>query len=352
MKFDIYGPPDPESYWHSCQSMLASLPENVKVEYRGNLPNERVPETLFGYDFFFLPTLCENFGHAIFESFSAGCPVLISDQTPWRNLTDRHLGWDISLGDPDRWRSVLQECIDMEALPHDVMSKACTHFAGDWLRSSGVLDKTIALFRDVVEEAKRLSTGGHSIFIACTNCLSWEPTTKARSTRRGTRRIGEGADKMRILLLCQYYPPELALIWPHELARELVRRGHEVTSLTAMPNRGQPRIYEGYRRKVFHCEQMDGVRIIRSWIYATTSKKFFPRAMNFGTFCGSSLIAGLLGATAPDVIYAVLPPLPLGVTAGILASAKRARLIVNIQDIFPRAAVEYGMLTNPRDPLL
>ncbi len=153
---------------------------------------------------------------------------------------------------------------------------------------------------------------------------------------------------MKILLLCQYYPPELDLVWSHELARELVRRGHSVTSLTAMPNRGQSRIFEGYRRKVFHCEQMDGVRIVRSWIYATTSKNFYPRAMNFGSFCASSLIAGLFGATGPDVIYAVLPPLPLGVTAGILASVKRARLIVNIQDIFPRAAVEYGMLTNPR----
>ena len=152
---------------------------------------------------------------------------------------------------------------------------------------------------------------------------------------------------MRILLLCQYYPPELDFVWPHELARELVPQGHEVTSLTAMPNRGQPRIFEGYRRKIVHREQIDGVHVVRSWIYATGSKSFYPRAMNFGSFCVSSLIAGLFGAAAPDVIYAVLPPLPLGVTAGILASFKRARLVVNIQDIFPRAAVEYGMLTNP-----
>ena len=152
-----------------------------------------------------------------------------------------------------------------------------------------------------------LHLGLNSFVIACTNCPSCEPTTQARSARRGTPRIDEGAEKMRILLLCQYYPPELALVWPHELARELVRRGHEVTSLTAMPNRGQPQIFEGYRRKIFHCEQMDGVRVVRSWIYATTSKNFFPRAMNFGSFCGSSLIAGLFHAAAPDVIYAVLP---------------------------------------------
>ena len=150
VKFDIYGAADPESCWRSCQAILASLPENVQVEYRGNLPNERVAETLLGYDFFLLPTLGENFGHAIFESFSAGCPVLISDQTPWRNLAEQHLGWDIPLDEPDRWRSVLQECIDMEAADQALMSKACTDFAGDWLRSSGVLDKNIALFREAV----------------------------------------------------------------------------------------------------------------------------------------------------------------------------------------------------------
>ena len=147
VRFDIYGSADPESYWQTCQSLLASLPQNVQVEYRGNLPNERVVETLLGYDFFFLSTLGENFGHAIFESFTAGCPVLISDQTPWRNLADRELGWDISLDDPDRWVSVLHECIEMDAERHVRMSRACSDFAGEWLRSSGVIDKTITLFR-------------------------------------------------------------------------------------------------------------------------------------------------------------------------------------------------------------
>ena len=152
VKFDIYGALDSESYWHTCQPMLASLPENVQVEYRGNLPNDRVAETLFGYDFFLLPTLSENFGHAIFESFAAGCPVLISDQTPWRNLAEQHLGWDIALDEPDRWRSVLQECIDMEAARHQGLSDACVEFAKGWVESFGVINQNIAPFRFPIPE--------------------------------------------------------------------------------------------------------------------------------------------------------------------------------------------------------
>ena len=46
---------------------------------------------------FFLPTKSENYGHTIFESLSVGTPVLISNKTPWRDLSYYNAGWDISL---------------------------------------------------------------------------------------------------------------------------------------------------------------------------------------------------------------------------------------------------------------
>ena len=62
----------------------------------------------------------------------------------------------------------------------------------------------------------------------------------------------------------------------------------------------------------------------------------------------TSLAAGLASIARPDVIYAVLPPLPLGVTALTIGWARGARVVVNIQDFFPRAAVVHGMLKNPK----
>jgi glycosyltransferase involved in cell wall biosynthesis len=49
---------------------------------------------------FYLPSANENFGHAIFEAFAHSVPVMISDQTPWRNLASKHAGWDIPLHSP------------------------------------------------------------------------------------------------------------------------------------------------------------------------------------------------------------------------------------------------------------
>jgi glycosyltransferase involved in cell wall biosynthesis len=51
------------------------------------------------YDLFFLPTRGENYGHVILESFLAGTPALIADTTPWRNLEEAGIGWDLALDD-------------------------------------------------------------------------------------------------------------------------------------------------------------------------------------------------------------------------------------------------------------
>jgi glycosyltransferase involved in cell wall biosynthesis len=44
-----------------------------------------------------LPTLGENYGHVIVESFSVGLPIILSKKTPWLNLESKHLGWDLDL---------------------------------------------------------------------------------------------------------------------------------------------------------------------------------------------------------------------------------------------------------------
>ena len=64
---------------------------------------------------------------------------------------------------------------------------------------------------------------------------------------------------MKILIVTQYYYPEQFQI--NEIAPELVRRGHEVTVLTGLPNYPQGDIYPGYKR--IRRERIQGVEIIR-----------------------------------------------------------------------------------------
>jgi glycosyltransferase involved in cell wall biosynthesis len=86
VEFDIYGPAEDARYWSKCQSLIARLPSNVHVQYKGELAPADVRRTFSGYDAFVFPTRGENFGHVIAESLSASCPVLCSDETPWSEV--------------------------------------------------------------------------------------------------------------------------------------------------------------------------------------------------------------------------------------------------------------------------
>jgi len=151
---------------------------------------------------------------------------------------------------------------------------------------------------------------------------------------------------MKILGLCQNYAPEEQNFYHHEMTTGLLAKGHDVTMLTAFPHYGKDSVYDGYRGKVFQREILDGVKVIRTWVYAPSKKNFLPRLINFGSFCASSLAFGMFTVGRKDVIYTSIPPLPLGVTGFALAQVTRARLVVSVQDIFPLAAVQLGVLTN------
>lgn len=148
---DIYGPLEDKQYWQQCLEIIAAMPNDVQVNYRGLLSHEKVAETLIQSHFFLLPTLGENFGHVILEALASGCPVLISDQTPWVNLAGKQVGWDLPLSNLDRWRDVIQQCIDMDETVYANLSQSAREFARDWISSSDGEHKTITLFRIAME---------------------------------------------------------------------------------------------------------------------------------------------------------------------------------------------------------
>ena len=113
VEFHIYGPMEDTAYWERCQRIIERLPINIQVHLHGMVMHEAVVATIANYDLFFLPTCGENYGHVIIEALAAGCPVLISDQTPWRDLEKLGVGWDIPLDQPKRFSAMLQRCVDM-----------------------------------------------------------------------------------------------------------------------------------------------------------------------------------------------------------------------------------------------
>jgi glycosyltransferase involved in cell wall biosynthesis len=111
--FNIYGPLEEKHYWEKCQRVVDELPANIRVQYKGAIGHDEVAEVFSDHDLFLFPTHGENFGHVIIEALVSGCPVLISDQTPWRDLDVAGVGWDLPLDNPKRFTNILQRCVDM-----------------------------------------------------------------------------------------------------------------------------------------------------------------------------------------------------------------------------------------------
>lgn len=145
--FDIYGIIDDEPYAQQCRRIIAALPANIKVQFRGPLPNRQVFAMLKQYHLFVLPTLGENFGHAVYESLSAGVPVLISDQTPWQNLSQQKAGWDVPLRDGRQYVSVVKDLVQMDQQAYNTWSQGAYQFARKYIDSFDYVSKYVDLFR-------------------------------------------------------------------------------------------------------------------------------------------------------------------------------------------------------------
>lgn len=105
----IYGPTEDKIYWQSCEELSASMPHYVTVTYGGAVHAEQVVESLSKHEVFFFPTLGENYGHVIVEALQAGLRLLISDQTPWRDLAASGVGLEFSLSDRRAFIEAIEE---------------------------------------------------------------------------------------------------------------------------------------------------------------------------------------------------------------------------------------------------
>lgn len=151
--FHIYGPLEDLAYWEACKSEINSLPSNVQVEYLGEVEHSRVSRLFSGYDLFLLPTLGENFGHVICEALGAGCPVLISDRTPWRKLSEAGAGWDIPLDDVQAFHRALQCCIDADHESYEGLRVRAKEHVRKYVANPEIISANRRLFQEAMAVA-------------------------------------------------------------------------------------------------------------------------------------------------------------------------------------------------------
>jgi glycosyltransferase involved in cell wall biosynthesis len=149
--FSIFGPKESAEYWSECMRLIAALPPHVEVRDEGEIANEQVPDALAACDIFFLPSRSENFGHAIFEALSCGVPVLIGDQTPWRQLERASAGWDLPLDDPRDFAEVIDTFSRLGPEQRKRLQAGARALAEAFVSRNDTIEQTRAMLRSAIE---------------------------------------------------------------------------------------------------------------------------------------------------------------------------------------------------------
>lgn len=157
--------------------------------------------------------------------------------------------------------------------------------------------------------------------------------------------------RLRLVIVCPHFAPDIAPTGAvmTRIVDELATLGHELHVVTSLPWYRQHAIEPGWTGRLWRVERTTWGSITRVHPFpGTTKRNIVRRAIGFGLF---SLIAGICGVRAGrgriDGVLAMSPPLTLGLTGRFIATARRARLVFNIQDIFPDAAIQTKAIRNP-----
>lgn len=130
--YHIIGAVHNSTYWDQCKRQMQRKIGNCTFHYHGTISNDVIIDKIKEYHFLLLPSIHENFCHAIAESFIAGCPAIIGDKTYWKNLEEKKTGWDIPLNDQDVFLDKIRYCINLDQAGYDDMRISTQHFAKEF----------------------------------------------------------------------------------------------------------------------------------------------------------------------------------------------------------------------------
>lgn len=144
--FDVWGTAEDLKYLEECKALVSALPEFVSVAFKGEVEHHLVSGILASYDLFFFPTKGENYGHVIAEAVSVGTPVLISDQTPWSDLTGQGVGWDIPLREENAFVDAIEAASQRCAADREGWRSKVRDYAESKLCDKNKIDAAFKLF--------------------------------------------------------------------------------------------------------------------------------------------------------------------------------------------------------------
>ena len=142
LRVELVGPAEDEVY---LQHLLSLSKPGLDVVHVGAVPPHELGEVWGRSHALLMPTTHENFGHAVVEAWAHGRPVLLSDQTPWRGLSEAGLGWEVPL-EKALWADRMQETLQWPKEMWEAMSEACVAKHRSLVEDENLVHTNVQLF--------------------------------------------------------------------------------------------------------------------------------------------------------------------------------------------------------------
>lgn len=148
-----------------------------------------------------------------------------------------------------------------------------------------------------------------------------------------------------ILIVSNYYPPEkgAAANRIEQMALQLHKNNYAVTVLCPLGNYPKGELFPEYKGKFSVTENQKGIRVKRLWIYPSNSKNIAKRLLSILSF-SSVLVLYLLFKKTPKKVIVQSPPLLLSFLSVAILALKQKKIILNVSDLWPLAAIELNAL--------
>lgn len=145
--FDIYGPAEDKKYWEECEKEISKKPANIEIRYNGTIGAEDVSAVYQNHHCALLPTLTENYGHAIVEAMLNGCPPLIpKGTTPWDGI-DGKSGFVISINNPEMFVNKLEMISGFDQDEYNIFRTQTRIYIENELMTQDISDQYIDMLK-------------------------------------------------------------------------------------------------------------------------------------------------------------------------------------------------------------
>lgn len=156
--------------------------------------------------------------------------------------------------------------------------------------------------------------------------------------------------QVRILFVSQYYPPETCApaVRVSELAERWVAAGHDVCVLTGFPHHPAGVVAEPYRGRTFMVEQVRGVEVVRTFVYATANAGVIKRSLAYASFATSSVLLGPWARAVRrcDLVIATSPQFLCAYSGWLLSRLFSVPFVLEVRDLWPQSIVDLGVWTD------